>query len=198
MKIGIFGGSFNPPHKMHEDIAKELVNKQIVDKVVYVPTGGQYKYKSNLVYDQKRYEMIKLITDKDERFDVSDYELKDYVVYTCETLAHFKEEYPNDEIYFICGTDNLSYIDKWKNGEDILKNYKILVIDRSSNDISELLEQFKEYRNNIVVAPIEQVDVSSTDIRELIQKGNYEDLEKYLDKDVIEYIKKNKLYENGE
>lgn len=98
MKIGVFGGSFNPPHKMHEDIAKELVDKHVVDKVVYVPTGGQYKYKSNLVDDQKRYEMIKLITDKDERFDVSDYELKDHVVYTCETLAHFKEEYPNDEI----------------------------------------------------------------------------------------------------
>lgn len=198
MRIGIFGGSFNPPHKMHENIAKELVDKQVVDKVIYVPTGGQYKYKSNLVDDQKRYEMIKLITDNDERFDVSDYELKDYVVYTCETLAHFKEEYPNDEIYFICGTDNLSYIDKWKNGEEILRNYKILVIDRSSNDIDELLEQFKEYKNNIVVAPIEQVDVSSTEIRELILKGNYKELEKYLDKDVALYIKKNKLYENGE
>jgi len=188
MKIGVFGGSFNPPHKMHEDIAKELVDKHVVDKVVYVPTGGQYKYKSNLVDDQKRYEMIKLITDKDERFDVSDYELKDHVVYTCETLAHFKEEYPNDEIYFVCGTDNLSYIDKWKNGVEILKNYKILVIDRSTNDISELLEQFKEYKNNIVVAPVNPRDVSSTEIRELIKKGNYEDLKKYLDKDVIEYI----------
>lgn len=194
MKIGVFGGSFNPPHKMHEDIAKELVDKHVVDKVVYVPTGGQYKYKSNLVDDQKRYEMIKLITDKDERFDVSDYELKDHVVYTCETLAHFKEEYPNDEIYFVCGTDNLSYIDKWKNGVEILKNYKILVIDRSTNDISELLEQFKEYKNNIVVAPVNPRDVSSTEIRELIKKGNYEDLKKYLDKDVIEYIHEENLY----
>lgn len=194
MKIGVFGGSFNPPHKMHEDIAKELVDKHVVDKVVYVPTGGQYKYKSNLVDDQKRYEMIKLITDKDERFDVSDYELKDHVVYTCETLAHFKEEYPNDEIYFVCGTDNLSYIDKWKNGVEILKNYKILVIDRSTNDISELLEQFKEYKNNIVVAPVNPRDVSSTEIRELIKKDNYEDLKKYLDKDVIEYIHEENLY----
>lgn len=198
MKIGLFGGSFNPPHKMHENIAKELVNKQIVDKVIFVPTGGQYKYKNNLADEQKRYAMLKLITDKDERFDVSDYELKDYVVYTCDTLAYFKKKYPNDEIYFICGTDNLSYIDKWKNGEEILKNYKILVIDRKGNDIDELLEQFKEYKNNIVVAPIEQVDVSSTKIRELILKGNYEELEKYLDKDVALYIKKNKLYENGE
>ncbi len=198
MKIGIFGGSFNPPHKMHEDIASEVVNKQVVDKVIYVPTGSQYKYKNNLVADEKRYEMLKLIVDKDERFDVSDYELKDEVVYTCETLAHFKEEYPNDEIYFICGTDNLSYIDKWKNGEEILKNYKILVIDRSGNDVYELLDQFKEYKDNIVVAPVMLRDVSSTEIRRLIQKGNYEGLEEYLDKDVIQYILKENLYGSEE
>ncbi len=194
MKIGVFGGSFNPPHKMHEEIASELVNKQVVDKIIYVPTGSQYKYKNNLVDDKKRYAMLKLITAKDERFAVSDFELKDNVVYTCETLAHFKEEYPEDEIYFICGTDNLSYIDKWKNGLEILKNYKILVIDRSGNDVYELLDQFKEYKDNIVVAPVELRDVSSTEIRNLIYEGNYEELEKYLDKEVIDYILKENLY----
>lgn len=198
MKIGVFGGSFNPPHKMHENIARELVNKQVVDKIVYVPTGGQYKYKSNLVDDQKRYKMLKIIADKDKRFEVSDYELKDYVVYTCETLAYFKELYPNDEIYFICGTDNLSYIDKWKNGEEILKNYKILVIDRKGNDVFELLDKFKEYKDNIIVAPVELRNISSTEIRELIQRGNYEELEKYLDKDVIEYILEENLYGSEE
>lgn len=198
MKIGVFGGSFNPPHKMHESIARGLVNKQVVDKIIYVPTGGQYKYKSNLVDDQKRYKMLKIIADKDKRFEVSDYELKDYVVYTCETLAYFKELYPNDEIYFICGTDNLSYIDKWKNGEEILKNYKILVIDRKGNDVFELLDKFKEYKANIIVAPVELRDISSTEIRGLIQKGNYKELEKYLDKDVIEYILEENLYESEE
>ncbi len=196
MKIGVFGGSFNPPHKMHIDIAEKLLDKHYVDKVIYVPTGGQYKYKSNLIDDQKRYEMLKLITDKDERLMVSDNELKDYVVYTCETLAYFKEKYPEDEIYFICGTDNLSYMDKWKNGEDILRNYKILVVDREGNDVNELLEKFSQYKNNIVVAPIELNNISSTEIRELIKKRKYDELEGLVPKYVIQYIKENKLYES--
>ncbi len=198
MKIGIFGGSFNPPHKMHETIAKSLINQQVVDKVIYVPTGSKYKYKNNLIEDRKRYEMLKLIVGKDEQLDVSDYELKDYVVYTYETLAYFKKEYPNDEIYFICGTDNLSYIDKWKNGEEILKNYKILVIDRRGNDVFELIEKFKKYKDNIVIAPVALKDISSTEIRKMIQKDNNVCLEKYLNQDVIEYIRKGNLYGSKE
>ena len=193
MKIGVFGGSFNPSHKMHLNIGLELVNKQYVDKVIYVPTGSKYKYKNNLLPDKNRLEMLEILTNKYKNLSVDDYELKDEVVYTCETLAYFKELYPNDQIYFICGADNLSYIDKWKNGEEILKNYKILVMKRKGEDIDELLEKFKIYKNNIVVADIEQQDISSTDIRERLK--NKEEVLDELDKEVYEYIRKNKLYE---
>ena len=117
MRIGVFGGSFNPPHKMHEDIAHSLKESNLLDKIIFVPTGSKYKYKNNLLPDQNRYDMVKLITDEYEYLDLSDYELKSEVVYTCETLAYFKNKYPKDEIYFICGLDNLSYIDSWKNPE---------------------------------------------------------------------------------
>jgi nicotinate-nucleotide adenylyltransferase len=192
MKIGVFGGSFNPPHKMHLNIGVQLVNKQYVDNVIYVPTGSKYKYKNNLLPDKNRLDMLEILTKNYKYLDVNDYELKDEVVYTCETLAHFKEIYSNDDIYFVCGADNLSYIDKWKNGEEILSNYKILVMKRKGEDIDELLEKFKEYRNNIVVADIEQQDVSSTDIRERLK--NKEEVLDVLDKEVYEYIRKNKLY----
>jgi len=193
MKIGVFGGSFNPPHKMHLDIGVQLVNKQYVDNVVYVPTGSKYKYKNNLLPDKNRLEMLMILTKNYKNLDVNDYELKDEVVYTCETLAYFKEVYPNDDIYFVCGADNLSYIDKWKNGEEILKNYKILVMKRKGEDIDELLIKFKEYKPNIVVADIEQQDISSTDIRKRLK--NNENVLDVLDKDVYEYIRNNKLYE---
>ena len=193
MKIGVFGGSFNPPHKMHLNIGLELVNKQYVDKVIYVPTGSKYKYKNNLLPDKNRLEMLEILTKTQEYLDVNDYELKDEVVYTCETLAYFKDLYPNDEIYFICGADNLSYIDKWKNGEDILNNYKIIAMKRKGEDIEELLKKFVAYQNNIIVADVEQQDISSTDIREKLK--NKENVLGVLDKDVYEYIRKNKLYE---
>ena len=193
MKIGVFGGSFNPPHKMHLNIGLELVNKQYVDKVIYVPTGSKYKYKNNLLPDKNRLEMLEILTNKYKNLSVDDYELKDEVVHTCETLAYFKELYPNDEIYFICGADNLSYIDKWKNGEDILNNYKIIAMKRKGEDIEELLKKFVAYQNNIIVADVEQQDISSTDIREKLK--NNENVLDVLDKDVYEYIRKNKLYE---
>ena len=193
MKIGVFGGSFNPPHKMHLKIGLELVNKQYVDKVVYVPTGSKYKYKNNLLPDKNRLEMLNILTKNQENLGVNDYELKDKVVYTCETLAYFKELYPNDQIYFICGADNLSYIDKWKNGEEILNNYKIIVMKRKGEDIEKLLKKFEDYQENIVVADVEQQDISSTDIRERLKNKEY--VLDVLDKNVYEYIRKNKLYE---
>ena len=193
MKIGVFGGSFNPPHKMHLKIGLDLVNKQYVDKVVYVPTGSKYKYKNNLLPDKNRLEMLNILTKNQENLGVNDYELKDKVVYTCETLAYFKELYPNDQIYFICGADNLSYIDKWKNGEEILNNYKIIAMKRKGEDIEELLKKFEYYQENIIVADVEQQDVSSTDIREKLK--NNENVLDVLDKDVYEYIRTNKLYE---
>lgn len=196
MKIGIFGGSFNPPHKMHMEIAKELLNKHYVDKIIFVPTGSKYEYKHNLVEDKYRLEMLNILTNKDDRIIVSDYELKDYVVYTCKTLEYFKEKYTNDEIYFICGTDNLSYIDKWKKGLDILNNYKIIVIKRNSNEISGLLNKYQQYINNIIVASIPLNDMSSTNIRLLIKQNNIKELNKYLDKDIINYIYRNKLYQD--
>lgn len=191
MKIGIFGGSFNPIHKKHESIALELIKQQYVDKVVFVPTGCKYTYKNNLKSSEDRLNMIKIIVDKHKNLKVSDYELKDQVVYTYQTLDYFREKYKNDEIYFICGVDNLSYIDKWERGEYILSNYKILVIKRDSNDIDRLIKKYKKYKSNIIVTHLLMEKVSSTEIREEIKMGKKC---QYLDEDVYKYIKNKGLY----
>lgn len=191
MKIGIFGGSFNPPHKMHESIASFFIDNKILDKVIFVPTGSKYKYKTNLESDKDRYNMVKLITDKHEDFLVSDFELKSEVVYTYETLRHFKEEYSDSEIYFICGLDNLSYIDSWKNAEYILNNFKILVIKRNTDDLEEVMKRLDAYKSHILVVDMEENPISSTAIRKDITDSNNS---VYLDQDVLNYIKDNNLY----
>ena len=193
MKIGILGGSFNPPHKMHMNMGLELLEKGYLDKVIYVPTGSKYKYKNNLVQDEHRLKMLELMIKNDDRFLVSDYELKDYVVYTCDTLKYFQEVYPNDEIYFVCGADNLSYVDGWKNGIFLLENYKFLVIKRYTDNIEEILKRFNKYRDNIIVSDVSPNSVSSTEIRNKIQSG--EGVLDYLDSDVYNYLKKYNLYE---
>ncbi len=195
MKIGVFGGSFNPPHKMHKNIALELIKKHYVDKVIFVPTGSKYKYKNNLLSDEIRFKMLVLMCDDNKNLEVSDYELKEEVVYTCETLDYFKNKYKNDNIYFICGTDNLSYIDKWKRGEDILSNNKLLVIKRDTFDINTLLDKYKDYKDNIIVTDIKENEISSTKIREMIY--NNKRVENYLDKQVDLYIRENNLYRGG-
>lgn len=193
MRIGILGGSFNPPHKMHFKMGLDLIDEDYVDKIIYVPTGSKYKYKNNLIADEHRSKMLELVIKNDSRFEVSDYELKDFVVYTCDTLKYFKEKYPNDEIYFVCGADNLSYVDEWKNGIFLLENYKFLVIKRYTDDIDEILKRFDKYKDNIIVSDVEPDSLSSTEVRNRIK--NNEDILELLDKEVYEYINKNNLYE---
>ena len=193
MRIGILGGSFNPPHKMHLNMGLELLNKNYVDKIIYVPTGSKYKYKNNLVADVHRFNMLELMIKGKDKFEVSDYELKDEVIYTCDTLKYFEEIFPNDEIYFVCGADNLSYVDEWKNGIYLLENYKFLVIKRYTDDIDEILKRFSKYLDNIIVTDVEPDSLSSTEIRNKIR--NREGILELLDSEVYEYIIQNKLYE---
>ena len=136
--------------------------------------------------------MLKLMCKDNKNLEVSDYELKENVVYTYETLDYFKNKYKNDEIYFICGTDNLSYIDKWKRGKYLLSNYKLLIIKRNSFKITDLLEKYKDYKDNIIITDIEENEISSTKIREMIY--NNKRAEDYLDESVYSYIRENNLY----
>lgn len=192
MKIGIFGGSFNPPHKMHKNIALDLIKYGYLDKVIYVPTGDKYE-KSDLVSAKDRYNMVSLMVDGYDNLDVSDYELKNTLTYTYQTLDYFKGLYPEDEIYFICGTDNLKEINTWMNYQYILDNYKLLVINRNDDVVNEIINDLNS--DNVGVANIGLSNISSTMIRNMI-KNNVE-LKHFFDiinETVLNYIKDNNLY----
>lgn len=188
MRIGVFGGSFNPPHNMHINIAEYLINNGYLDNVIFVPTSTNYKYKNNLVSNMDRYNMLSLATSLNDYLSVSDYELKDYLVYTYQTLDYFSEYYKDDEIYFICGADNLSYIDKWMEGNYILNNFNIIAINRDNIDISDFIQNYK----NITECDLILNDLSSTMIREKIKNG--EDVSDYINPKVLNYIKERRLY----
>lgn len=193
MRIGVFGGSFNPIHKYHEQIAHHLVKNGYLDKVIFVPTGDSYHYKNISVDDETRLKMISLVTNKYDYFEVDDFELKDKEVYTCETLKYLSNKYPNDSLYFICGTDNLTYVDKWQDGINLLKTYKFMCLRRRTDAIDEILTRYNDYLDNIIVIDMKESDLSSTYIRNNIYKL---DVSKYLDEDVYEFIKQNNLYKD--
>lgn len=188
MKIGIYGGSFNPVHNNHKCICDYLINNHILDKIIIVPTGIHYEYKSNLISNEDRYNMLNLCFKDYSNISISDYELKDHIVYTIDTLKYYKELYKNDDIYFICGLDNFSYIDSWHNGMDYFK-YNIIVINRDGYNIDKLLYKDK---NKIKFINIELGNFSSTVIRDRIK--NSVDVSLLLNKDVLKYIHEKNLY----
>ncbi len=188
MKIGIFGGSFNPPHKMHKKIALELIKKEYVEKVIYVPTGNKYS-KKDLIDAKERLEMLRIMTQNNENLLVSDYELKNILTYTYQTLDYFKSLYPNAKVCFICGTDNLQEITTWKNYNYILNNYKILVIKRNNDNVENIMNSVNT--RNIIIIDINAKDLSSTSIRKNLKENGYTF---DLDDEVMDYIRQRKLY----
>ena len=101
-----------------------------------------------------------------------------------------------DELYLIIGADNIICFDKWKNYQEIINNNKILIIPRNGIDIKKNIYKYNNRDNFIMVDEFCRMDVSSREIRKLLMNKRYDEVEKYLDKEVIEYIKKNKLYLN--
>ena len=161
MKIGIFGGSFNPPHNMHKNIALDLIKKGYVDKIIYVPTGDNYN-KKELIKFEDRYNVVKLITNKYDNLFVSNIGNDNNYKYTYQTLDYFQNIYKDDIIYFICGTDNLKEFDTWKEYKYILEKYKLLIIKRNDDNIDNILNKYKEYKNNIIITNIKPNIISST------------------------------------
>ena len=190
MRIGIFGGSFNPPHLMHKNIALELIKNNYLDKVIYVPTGNSYN-KANLVSEKNRYEMLKLMIDNNKYLEVSDYEFGE-LHYTYQTLDYFKDKYSSDEIYFICGTDNLKQLNTWKNYLYILNNYKLIVIKRDNDNVLYILNNYDKEGKKILTLDIVSDTISSTKIRNFIKEKR--DVSNLVDAKVYKYILDNDLY----
>lgn len=195
--IAIFGGSFNPPLNSHSDLAKDVINNfKEVEKIIFVPVSTKYN-KQNLVEDKHRYNMLKLICEKKEKFEVSDIELKSSNLrYTIETLNLLQAQYVDYNIYFIMGTDNLKELDTWKEAENILKNYKIIVLQREEDVFEDIVNNsklLKENKESLISAnKTNKIHLSSTMIRNKIK--NKENIEEFIDKDVLNYIRNNELY----
>lgn len=192
MKIGIFGGSFNPPHNMHRDIALDLIKNGYVDKIIYVPTGDSYE-KEGLKGFQDRYQMVSLMISDYDSLSLSKVGNDENYKYTYQTLDYFKAIYPDSEIYFICGTDNLRGFSNWVRFNYIFENYKLLVIRRNNDDISALLDVYKDYEDSIVFADVGTNNLSSTEIRKML-KDDDEQVQKNMDAKVYSYIQNKGLY----
>lgn len=196
--LAVFGGSFNPPINSHIELAKEIINKcEDIEKLIFVPVSTKYN-KQGLEADKHRYNMLNLICKNQEKLEVSDIELNSKKqLYTFQTLDLLKAKYGKDyELWFVMGTDNLREIETWKEPERLLRDYKIIVLERGNDNLESIISNSSILANNkrslIKIEGIDRINLSSTMIRDKIKSG--ENVEKYIPKEVLEYIRENKLY----
>jgi nicotinate-nucleotide adenylyltransferase len=211
-KIAIFGGSFDPIHFGHINLALSLKEKKKLDEVIFV-VANISPYKKDVINKtdpRHRLKMVKLAIDGIDGFSVSDYEIKKGgITYTIDTIMHFSKlykdldiahpdvEHPDVELYFILAGDTLKSFDSWKRAKDILKyasplvglRYPDLLEKDLLNDVSSN-EILKKLKNGIVETSI--FEISSTKVKDRLKKEKH--VLHMIEKEVLYYIKEHDLY----
>jgi len=197
-RTGIFGGAFNPPHIGHTEAAKNARSALSLDSVIFMPSNipPHKRLPTNAASEKQRLDMISIATKKLPWAEVSDMEIKrGGVSYTVDTVSEIKKTRPDDELFLIVGTDMFLTFEMWKDPEKIGKMCVIAVLSRESDDRKRLeickdrLFKTLNIKSVIIDAPV--IEISSTRIRDMILS---KDAEQWIDKDVLKYIRKNKLY----
>lgn len=198
-KIGIMGGTFNPIHNGHIALAKAAYEFCSLDEVWFMPSGVSYlKEQDEIVSGAHRLEMTRLAILNERNFYCSDFEvLRSGNTYTAETLKELHKMHKEYEFYFILGADSLFGLSKWKEPEVISKLCTLVSVVRNDVDNEELSAQKalleEQFKAKVVLVPFDKVDISSSDIREKLLRG--QSVENLLPKDVLRYIREHNLYQ---
>ena len=194
MKIAILGGTFNPIHSGHIAMADYVCDHMGFDKVCFLPNGQPpHKDNQDILSKQHRLKMTELAVADDDRFYVSDYEIKkDIYCYTIDTAKYFNN-LDDNEYYFIIGADSLMALNKWKNPEELKKICSFVVFGREGNpDADSEIDHLISEGCRIEKADMPFVNISSTDIRNMIRDNK--NIDGIVPPKVAEYIIKNELY----
>ena len=195
IKTGIFGGAFNPPHKGHINLAKEAIEQLKLRKLLIIPTFESPHKATKLAPFDERAEMCRRafsgISDKCE-VEICEIERElGGISYTINTLRALKKRYTDARFFLLIGGDMLFSFTEWYKYESILKECEVCAAARGGDNFSEMLEYATEV-GHIKVLPTNVVDISSTEIREKIQKGG--DVSAWITEDVRGYIEEKGLY----
>lgn len=201
-KIGIFGGSFNPPHIGHIAAARQARQLLGLDKVLLIPTriAPHKDLSEDSCSAEHRLAMVQLAAAGEEGLEVSDLELRRKgVSYTYETLLELKKQYPDSKFTLLLGSDVFASLDRWKETNSILQNADVAVLCRGEKGEQEAVaaqkEKIESLGGSVVILQNEAVSISSTDVRRLLA---FRAATTVLPAGVESYIRKNGLYHTGE
>jgi len=190
-RIGIYGGSFNPVHKGHTQLAQAIVAQGWVDEL-WLLVSPLNPLKQDVVSGIAEYEhrlkMAELATEGIKGVKVSDFErhlpLPSYTIHTLEALS---EAYPEHEFVLVIGADNWERFPKWYHAAEIMAKYQVLIYRRPGCGLDET-----SLPPSVRVVDTPLFDISSTEIRESVAQGK--PLSRWVDRKVMAYIKRHRLY----
>lgn len=177
MRKAIFGGTFDPIHNGHMNIAYEALYNLNLDKVIFIPSGNPPHKNPKKVTEAKfRYDMVNAVIKNEKKFEISSYEIENNdISYTYKTLQHFNEIEPYTKWFFITGADSLIQLESWSNVKEILKYSTLIVFSRPGYTVKEIENQKnyieEKYNTNIIFLDVPLIEISSTSIKRKLQEN---------------------------
>lgn len=199
MKIGIYGGAFNPVHNGHLHLAHGYQEAEQLDRILFVPTANPpHKSSADFASRADRVNMLRLALEKDSAFEISEIEfLRQEKSYTYDTICALRALYPQDHFYLIVGADQFFVFDQWYKAEEILSMVTLLSAPRLNEEERRRMVQAKNTMPifqgaDVHLADISVLPMSSDEIRARVQAGV--PIDGCVPKKVCEYIYRKGLY----
>ena len=191
MRIGVFGGTFDPPHIGHLLLASDARDALQLDRLIFIPVGVQpFKVDTPPVASgQDRLEMVRLAIGNDPNYVVDDTEItRKGLSFTVDTLEYLAGRHVGSQFFFLLGQDAAAGFRKWRNPGRILEIATLALMMRSG---SEDAVGWRNFENLVMVSP-RRVDVSSTEIRERLRAGK--SIKGFVPESVEQFIEARGLY----
>ena len=196
-RIALYGGTFDPVHLGHLEVARRIPELFEIEKVVFIPAQiAPHKVGRPVTEPIHRYAMLALATQDDARLSISTFELDaPDRRYTVDTVAEFQRMLGDDtELFFIMGADSWSEITTWREWERLLKMTNHIVVTRPGYNLPPAPEGLG---TRIFFTDAVMKDISATNIRRLASEGRYDELEQLVPRSVANYIKKYGIYRDS-
>ncbi len=174
-RLGLFGGTFDPPHFGHLVVAQDAVERLALDRLLFVVAGlPPHKVGQRLSPPELRLEMVRAAVAGNPAFGVSAVEMERHgPTYTVDTLRTLREMHPKTELFFLLGTDQLAEFHEWREPEDIVSLATLVAMAREGAAVDPVSTMIlpADLKVDFVRIPVTRLDVSSTDIRSRVQEG---------------------------
>ena len=190
MRVGLFGGSFNPIHNAHIALASTICEQARLDEVWFmVSPQNPLKQAQDLLDENERYEMVKLALESQAKvLKASNYEFHlERPSYTWKTLRALKLDFPQHEFSLIIGGDNWVRFPRWAHNEEILANHHIYIYPREDSEIDEAT-----LPENVHLIHTPKINITSTMLREMVRNGK--DISAFVPEKVAKAIADNNYY----